>query len=33
MRCLLTINASTDGIDDVLWIFNPDKIAALSVLA
>lgn len=29
-RCLLTVNASADGIEDVLWIFNPDKFAAVA---
>jgi RNA polymerase sigma-70 factor (ECF subfamily) len=27
---VLTVSASTDGIDRVLWMFNPDKIAAVS---
>ena len=29
-RCLLTVNASADRIEDVLWIFNPDKFAAVA---
>ncbi len=28
---VLTVSASTDGIDQVLWILNPEKIAALPV--
>src|SRR4051794_4378562 len=31
VRCFLTITASTDGIDELMWIFNPDKLAALSI--
>ncbi|GAA4672078.1 RNA polymerase sigma-70 factor [Phytohabitans rumicis] len=27
VRCVLTISASTEGIDRVLWMFNPEKIA------
>ena len=30
VRAVLTVSASTDGIDRVLWMFNPDKIAAVS---
>jgi hypothetical protein len=30
---VLTVSASTDGIDQVLWILNPEKIAALPVRA
>jgi RNA polymerase sigma-70 factor (ECF subfamily) len=26
VRCLVTVNASADGIEDVLWIFNPEKL-------
>jgi RNA polymerase sigma-70 factor (ECF subfamily) len=27
---LLTISASAEGIDQVLWMVNPDKITAVS---
>jgi RNA polymerase sigma-70 factor (ECF subfamily) len=30
VRAVITVSASTDGIDRVLWMFNPDKIAAVS---
>jgi RNA polymerase sigma-70 factor (ECF subfamily) len=30
VRCVLTINASADGIQDLLWMFNPDKLTAFS---
>ncbi len=30
VRCIFTIGASTDGIDRVLWMFNPEKIADVS---
>ncbi|MFI5893430.1 sigma-70 family RNA polymerase sigma factor [Actinoplanes sp. NPDC051513] len=30
VRCVLTIGASADGIDHILWMFNPDKIGAIS---
>jgi RNA polymerase sigma-70 factor (ECF subfamily) len=30
VRAVLTVNASAEGIDRVLWMFNPDKIAAVS---
>jgi RNA polymerase sigma-70 factor (ECF subfamily) len=30
VRCVLTISASADGIQDLLWMFNPDKLAAFS---
>jgi RNA polymerase sigma-70 factor (ECF subfamily) len=30
VRCVFTIGASAGGIDHVLWMFNPDKIAAVS---
>ncbi len=30
---LLTVTASTDGIDQVLWMVNPEKIAAVPVPA
>ena len=30
VRAVLTVSASTDGIDRVPWMFNPDKIAAVS---
>ncbi|MEJ3749442.1 RNA polymerase sigma-70 factor [Actinomycetes bacterium KLBMP 9797] len=33
VRCVLTVSASTDGIDRVLWMFNPEKIAAVSAPA
>jgi RNA polymerase sigma-70 factor (TIGR02957 family) len=33
VRCVLTVSASTEGIDRVLWMFNPEKIAAVSVPA
>jgi len=28
---VLTVSASTEGIDQVLWMFNPQKIAAVSL--
>ena len=31
--CVLTVTASTEGIDHLLWMFNPEKIAAVTVLA
>ncbi|MGH3449244.1 MAG: sigma factor-like helix-turn-helix DNA-binding protein, partial [Haloechinothrix sp.] len=30
VRCVLTVSASAEGIDHVLWMFNPDKITAVS---
>ncbi|MEN3535158.1 RNA polymerase sigma-70 factor [Microbispora sp. ZYX-F-249] len=30
---VLTVNASDEGIDQVLWLMNPDKIAALSAVS
>jgi RNA polymerase sigma-70 factor (ECF subfamily) len=30
---VLTVSASTEGIDQVLWMFNPEKIAAMCVPA
>ncbi|SHN47389.1 RNA polymerase sigma-70 factor [Cryptosporangium aurantiacum] len=30
VRCVLTIGATAEGIDHILWMFNPAKIAALS---
>jgi RNA polymerase sigma-70 factor (ECF subfamily) len=30
VRCVLTVNGSAEGIDRVLWMFNPDKTAAVS---
>jgi hypothetical protein len=30
VRAVLTVSASADGIDRVLWMFNPEKIAAVS---
>ena len=30
VRCVLTVCASTAGIDRVMWMFNPEKIAALA---
>jgi RNA polymerase sigma-70 factor (TIGR02957 family) len=33
VQAVLTVSASTDGIDQVLWMFNPEKIAAVSVPA
>jgi Sigma-70, region 4 len=30
VRAVVTVSASTDGIDQVLWMFNPEKIAAVS---
>jgi len=30
VRCVLTVGASTEGIDRVLWMFNPEKITAVS---
>jgi RNA polymerase sigma-70 factor (ECF subfamily) len=30
VRCVFTIGASAGGIDHVLWMFNPDKIGAIS---
>jgi RNA polymerase sigma-70 factor (TIGR02957 family) len=30
VRAVLTVSASTEGIDRVLWMFNPEKIAAVS---
>jgi RNA polymerase sigma-70 factor (ECF subfamily) len=30
VRCLLTASASSDGIDDLFWIFNPDKLGAVA---
>jgi RNA polymerase sigma-70 factor (ECF subfamily) len=31
--CVLTVSATTEGIDRVMWMFNPDKITAVSALA
>lgn len=31
MRCVLSVNGSAEGIDHVLWMFNPDKLAAVAV--
>ena len=31
--CVLTVSASTEGIDRVLWMFNPEKITAVSAQA
>ena len=31
VHAVLTVSASTEGIDQVLWMFNPEKIAAVSV--
>lgn len=28
VACVLTVNGSADGVEHVLWMFNPDKIAA-----
>jgi len=28
VACMLTVNGSADGVEHVLWMFNPDKIAA-----
>jgi RNA polymerase sigma-70 factor (ECF subfamily) len=33
VRCAVTINSSGDGIDDVLWIFNPEKLTAFAAAA
>jgi RNA polymerase sigma-70 factor (TIGR02957 family) len=33
VRCVLTVSASAEGIDQVLWMFNPEKIAGVSVPA
>lgn len=30
VRVVLTVSAPAEGIDQVLWMFNPEKIAALS---
>ena len=30
---VLTVTASTEGIDHMLWMVNPEKIAAVSVPA
>jgi RNA polymerase sigma-70 factor (ECF subfamily) len=30
VRAVVTVSASADGIDQVLWMFNPEKIAAVS---
>ena len=30
VRCVLTIGATTEGIDHVLWMFNPDKLTAVT---
>jgi RNA polymerase sigma-70 factor (ECF subfamily) len=30
VRCIFTIGASTEGIDRVLWMFNPEKISTVS---
>ena len=30
VRCVFTIGATTEGIDHVLWMFNPDKLAAVT---
>jgi len=30
VRAVLTVSATADGIDQVLWMFNPEKIAAVS---
>jgi RNA polymerase sigma-70 factor (ECF subfamily) len=29
VRCVLTVCATTEGIDQVLWMFNPEKITAV----
>ena len=31
--CVLTVTASTEGIDQLLWIVNPEKIAAVTAPA
>jgi RNA polymerase sigma-70 factor (ECF subfamily) len=33
VRCFVTVTASTDGVEDVLWIFNPQKLAGVSLPA
>ncbi len=33
VRCIFTIGASTDGIDRVLWMFNPEKISTVAAPA
>ena len=33
VAAVLTVGASTEGIDHVLWMFNPDKLAAVSASA
>jgi RNA polymerase sigma-70 factor (ECF subfamily) len=30
VSAVVTVAASTDGIDQVLWMFNPDKLAGVS---
>ena len=30
VRCVLSVNGSAEGVDHVLWMFNPDKIAAVA---
>lgn len=30
VRCVLTVGATAEGIDRVLWTFNPEKITAVS---
>lgn len=30
VRCMFTISATAEGIDRVLWMFNPEKITAVS---
>jgi RNA polymerase sigma-70 factor (ECF subfamily) len=29
VRCVLTVNTSAEGIEELLWIFNPEKLEAL----
>jgi RNA polymerase sigma-70 factor (ECF subfamily) len=33
IRCILTVSATTDGIDHVMWMFNPEKIGAAATFA
>jgi RNA polymerase sigma-70 factor (ECF subfamily) len=28
--CVLTVTASTEGIDNLLWVVNPEKLAAVT---
>jgi RNA polymerase sigma-70 factor (ECF subfamily) len=30
VSCMLTINGSAEGVEHVLWMFNPDKLAAVA---